>query len=112
MSTHRPAVTVAPAPAGFDAAAFVAHLDHQAEVSGCDYCETAPMLTDLHRVWTGETTTTARGETNAFALMWSMQDAYGEPGAMPGQGYDWSGVRDSTPATVRAMWYRIYGTEG
>lgn len=41
--------------------------------------------------------------TEAFRRIWMLQDGYGEPGCTPPQGYDWSGIRDSTAATVKAM---------
>lgn len=28
---------------------------------------------------------------------WDLQDGYGQPGYTPEQGWDWSGIRDSTP---------------
>lgn len=52
---------------------------------------------DLRAVWDGN-------DEEKFALMWSLSDGYGEPGLIPSQGYDWSGVRDSSPAAIRAMW--------
>ena len=30
-------------------------------------------------------------------VAWALQDGYGEPGCTPIQGWDWSGIRDSTP---------------
>jgi hypothetical protein len=32
----------------------------------------------------------------AYKLAWEFTDAYGAPGFIPTQGYDWSGFRDST----------------
>jgi hypothetical protein len=40
---------------------------------------------------------------DAFNRIWDMQDGYGEPGYTPTQGYDWSGIRDSTVATRDQM---------
>lgn len=43
-------------------------------------------------------------ETAAADDIWDLQDGYGEPGYTPDQGWDWSGIRDSTPeATVRML---------
>ncbi len=38
---------------------------------------------------------------------WELQDGYGEPGFTPPQGYDWSGVRDSTGEAWRAMEFKV-----
>jgi hypothetical protein len=35
--------------------------------------------------------------------IWSLQDGYGEAGFTPCQGWDWSGIRDSTPEAIRSM---------
>ena len=35
--------------------------------------------------------------------VYQLQDGYGQPGLVPPQGYDWSGIRDSTPATITLM---------
>ena len=34
---------------------------------------------------------------------WKIQDGYGEPGFMPPQGWDWSGIRDSSDGAMRKM---------
>lgn len=34
---------------------------------------------------------------------WSLQDGYGEPGFIPVQGWDWSGIRDSSDAAKVKM---------
>lgn len=35
--------------------------------------------------------------------LYDLQDGYGEQGFVPVQGYDWSGIRDSSPAAINAM---------
>ena len=35
--------------------------------------------------------------------IWALQDGYGAPGSTPIQGYDWSGIRDSSPDAIAAM---------
>jgi len=35
--------------------------------------------------------------------IWALQDGYGSPGFTPEQGWDWSGIRDSTPEAIEAM---------
>jgi len=49
-----------------------------------------------------------RGNAATLAELWSMQDGYGVPGFMPEQGYDWSGVRDSSDAAVDAMFAHFF----
>lgn len=39
----------------------------------------------------------------AARRIWDLQDGYGEPGYTPEQGWDWSGIRDSSPEAVVAM---------
>lgn len=36
--------------------------------------------------------------------IWRLQDGYGEPGFIPCQGWDWSGIRDSSPEAIQAMY--------
>jgi hypothetical protein len=89
--------------------AFSAHLHHgefgcapkTPEVpETCDHCYVRPMLASIYEVWM---TSTAGSE-----VLWSMQNGYGEIGFMPDQGYDWSGIRDSTPHTIREMYRAIH----
>ena len=35
--------------------------------------------------------------------VWDLQDGYGQPGHTPEQGWDWSGIRDSSPEAKVAM---------
>lgn len=42
-------------------------------------------------------------EGHAYRRIWALQDGYGEPGTTPVQGYDWSGIRDSSPEAIAAM---------
>jgi hypothetical protein len=63
---------------------------------GCPFCAAATLLPDLHAAW-------FHGTTEQYDLLLSMQDGYGIPGYVANDG-DWSGVRDSTPATVYLMW--------
>jgi predicted xylose isomerase-like sugar epimerase len=43
--------------------------------------------------------------TNEFCeALWDLQDGYGIAGYVPPQGYDWSGIRDSSDAAVEAMY--------
>lgn len=38
-----------------------------------------------------------------YRAIWAESDGYGERGFIPAQGYDWSGIRDSSPAAVSRM---------
>lgn len=79
-----------------------AHYDHESfplrtlPAEDCAYCAAQMFLPELHAAWT-------HGTDAERALLWSLQDGYGVPGFVPGQGPDWSGIRDSLPATVYAM---------
>jgi hypothetical protein len=35
--------------------------------------------------------------------IWRLQDGYGEAGYVPPQGWDWSGIRDSSALAIQAM---------
>jgi hypothetical protein len=71
------------------------------EVPGCAGCERSVKMQEIHKVWT-------TGNRTACVLLWSLQDGYGEPGYVPSQGYDWSGIRDSSDSAVHAMWTAIH----
>jgi hypothetical protein len=44
-----------------------------------------------------------RGGNTAVAAIWARQDGYGEPGYTPPQGFDWSGIRDSSDEATARM---------
>lgn len=92
---------------------FVAHIRHGDDFAdsveernpfpeSCDHCLVARegWLADIHAA--------VFSSREALAVCWSMQDGYGAPGATPAQGFDWSGIRDSSPATVRRMWLAVH----
>lgn len=66
----------------------------------CGYCQTRPLMDDIWAAW-------GSGDYDLIEIMWSLQDGYGSPGFVPVQGYDWSGVRDSTPDALRAIYRAI-----
>lgn len=74
-----------------------------ADPAGCDYCYVTEQgwLRDIHTAVFGP------ADRDLVALVWSMQDGYGAPGVTPSQGFDWSGIRDSSPATIEAMWHAV-----
>ena len=57
---------------------------------------TAPVSNAERRTW-----------NQRFEQIWSLSDGYGTPGFMPAQGYDWSGIRDSSPEAVERMHERL-----
>lgn len=102
MNKHDIILSLAPLPTGTASVDdFEAHLSHDDPAEDCTYCAVRPMIRVLRQVWNGE-----HGQA-AFDLIWSMQDGYGEPGTMPSQGYDWSGIRDSSPAAIAAMYEAV-----
>jgi hypothetical protein len=74
---------------------------------GCDLLEGrcdrhASMMRTLHAVWSD-------GSPNLFRDVWANSDGYGVPGLVPEQGYDWSGIRDSSIDAVEAMFLVAIG---
>lgn len=82
----------------------IEHLaEHDRPSEHCAHCAAAMLLPALHDAfWSSDET---------HELIWSMQDGYGEAGYTPDQGVDWSGVRDSHPATIWAMHRAVFGPE-
>lgn len=54
----------------------------------------ASMMADIHSAWM------AGGNDH----LWDLSDGYGEPGYIPEQGYDWSGIRDSSIEAIESMY--------
>ena len=44
-----------------------------------------------------------RGGREVAQAIWDRQDGYGEAGYTPPQGFDWSGIRDSSDDAIDAM---------
>jgi hypothetical protein len=70
---------------------------------GCNledgFCAThQPMVRLIHEAWFG-----SDSSPEVRVQLWALSDGYGAPGALPAQGYDWSGIRDSTPAAIERM---------
>lgn len=66
-------------------------------VEGCPGCAiTNEMFAAIRKAW----------EDGHITALYALADAYGEQGLVPEQGYDWSGVRDSSPAALAQM-YRL-----
>ena len=47
------------------------------------------------------------GTTYERSELWKLQDGYGSRGYVPVQGYDWSGIRDSSYAAKLAMFQKF-----
>jgi hypothetical protein len=60
-----------------------------------------PMMELVAAAWWGSTPETAR--LRISDAIYAESDGYGEPGLIPPQGYDWSGIRDSSPAAIERM---------
>ncbi len=58
-----------------------------------DACHWGHKIASLNRL--------ARAEL--YSIVWAESDGYGPKGYIPDQGYDWSGVRDSSDAAKKAM---------
>jgi hypothetical protein len=95
----------------WDAAAVTRHMrDHDTHFGGfldpdnCDDCYVISegWMRDIHAA-----VFAADADRALVARLWAMQDGYGEAGVTPEQGFDWSGIRDSTPATIEAMWREV-----
>ena len=70
-------------------------------VDGCDHCQVSCYMQEIHHAW-------YHGNADTRAILWSIQDGYGTPGYLPDQGYDWSGIRDSSPDAIRRMHAAIH----
>lgn len=57
----------------------------------------ASMMRAIHAAWFDSGTVVQADE------IWALSDGYGEPGYVPEQGYDWSGIRDSSTEAIEAM---------
>jgi hypothetical protein len=56
------------------------------------------MMRTIHAKWNGP------GTTDLMYEIYARQDGYGEPGFVPEQGMDWSGIRDSSPDAIENMY--------
>jgi hypothetical protein len=68
-------------------------------INRCDHH--GRMMADIHDAWTS-------GSNAACEVIWSLSDGYGSPGFIPEQGYDWSGIRDSSVEAVEAMFRAVH----
>jgi hypothetical protein len=60
------------------------------------------MLKAIHKAWND-----VDSSTETLVALWAESDGYGEQGYVPEQGYDWSGIRDSSEGAIRSMWERL-----
>lgn len=62
----------------------------------CADCMTRVYMPKIHDAY-------FNGTPEQFETIYSLSDGYGVEGLIPDQGYDWSGVRDSSPAAILRM---------
>lgn len=72
-------------------------------VLGCASCAVRPMLKVIHEA--------VMQNGQFLEETWALQDGYGAPGITPPQGWDWSGIRDSSPAAIDRMHSVVRGVE-
>lgn len=79
------------------------------ERSDCPSCQVSPMTAAIHKAIFSDTL--SREDSNrAAVLAWKLQDGFG-PGSSNEVGWDWSGIRDSSPAATKDM-YDLLVEEG
>lgn len=73
--------------------------DHIVPVAGCIPCDQRPLMIDIHGAIFGH------GPNGSLAaeIAWALQDGYGVIGMDVPQGWDWSGIRDSSPAAIKRI---------
>lgn len=81
-------------------------LPNQTDTCGCSLMEGrcaphAAMVREIHEAW-------VNGTAEAGQAIWAYSDGYGSPGFIPEQGYDWSGIRDSSTDAIEAMWKALH----
>jgi hypothetical protein len=86
----------------------LAELPNYTDACGCSLmngrCDVhAEMMAEIHAVWNSP-----RANTDAALVIWMYSDGYGAPGFIPEQGYDWSGIRDSSTDAIESMWMAIH----
>lgn len=71
----------------------VEHMRHDDPHENCAGC--------IASIWLPAIRHLVMHDDTASGIAWDLQDGYGVAGYTPAQGWDWSGIRDSSPATVR-----------
>jgi len=84
----------------------LAELENFTDTCGCSLmdgrCAThSAMMAEIHHAWN-------TGNVITADTLWSLQDGYGSAGYVPDQGYDWSGIRDSSTSAIEAMHAAIH----
>lgn len=84
----------------------LAELPNYTDECGCSLMDGrcakhAAMMKEIHAAW-------STGNEWTCDVIWSLQDGYGDCGGTPIQGYDWSGIRDSSCASIEAMHAAIH----
>lgn len=60
----------------------------------------AAMMGEIHAAWQS-------GSAQVCSVIYSLADGYGTVGYVPEQGYDWSGVRDSSTDQIEIMYAAV-----
>lgn len=69
-------------------------LRHQDQaVEGCAGCFVSPLLSKIYAACVDS--------MESAMTAWKHQDGYGVAGFVPAQGWDWSGIRDSSPEAIK-----------
>lgn len=71
---------------------------------GCDYLKAEHPRCDKHQKMMDAIHQAVWVEGKFLDETWALQDGYGIQGMSPVQGWDWSGIRDSTPSAIEQMY--------
>lgn len=66
---------------------------HDQNIEDCAGCFVRPLLAQIHLA--------CNDNMESAITAWKHQDGYGVEGFVPAQGWDWSGIRDSSPAAIK-----------
>lgn len=81
--------------------------DRRSWTCGCDYNKTEQARCTRHQKMMETIYNEVYVGGKYLEETWNLQDGYGEPGFNPIQGWDWSGIRDSTPFAIESMYWKI-----
>lgn len=70
------------------------------DVPGCPACMQSHMMKEIHAA-------VFFGDKKFAGICWALCDGFGRIGGEPGQHWDWSGIRDSSPAAVARMYAAV-----
>lgn len=70
---------------------------------GCDYMKYEDARCTKHQEMMNKIHQAVWVEGKFLDETWALQDGYGFEGFTPSQGWDWSGIRDSSPMAIEKM---------